>query len=80
MCCVTDSICTLSKEDFDLLLDLYKTAKTTPVIKFSSDPNEKDLATIAWDSVREFQKALGKKYNYDWEKNACNAQGEVIPI
>lgn len=77
---MTDPICTLSKEDFDLLLDLYNTAKTMPVIKLTSNPNEKDFSTLAWDSVREFQKKLGKKYNYDWEKNGCNAQGEVVPI
>lgn len=77
---MTDSICTLSKEDFDMLMDLYNTATKTPVIKLTSDPMEKDFSTLAWDAVKEFQIKLGKKYNYNWKKNSVNAQGEVIPI
>ena len=70
----------ISQEDLKLLLELYNTAQTAPVIKFSSDPNEKDMSTLAWDRVREFQQALGKKYDYDWEKVAINGKGEMIQI
>ena len=70
----------LSELDLGELLRLYKTAEETPVIKFTSDLNEKDLATKAWDRVREFQQQLGKEYGYDWEKFAVNAKGEVIAI
>ena len=77
---MTKSLKSISQEDYEKLLELYKSAQTTPMIKFSSDPNEKDQATLAYDKVREFQQELGKKYNYDWEKHAINGEGEVIPV
>lgn len=73
-------ILTITKAEIEYLLKLYTDAQNTPVIKFSSDPNEKDQATLAYDRVREFQQELGKKYNYDWEKHAINGKGEVIPV
>lgn len=75
-----EPICKLTEEEIKKILKLYTDAQNTPVIKFSSDPNEKDMATQAYDKVREFQQELGKKYNYDWEKHGINEKGEVIPI
>jgi len=70
----------ISKEDLDQLLALHNSAQNAPVVKFTSDPNEKDLSTKAWDRVRDFQQGLGTKYNYDWEKYAINGKGELILV
>jgi len=68
----------VSKEDLDKLLGLYNTAQNTPVITMSVD--QPSFADQAWDIVRKFQQELGKKYDYNWETNAINGQGEIIPI
>jgi len=68
----------LEKEEIKKLLELYNMAQNTPVIKMTSDPNEKDFATLAWDEVREFQIELGKKYHYDWQKVKVNGKGECF--
>jgi len=74
-------ICTMSLEEAEHMKKLVETAQSTPMIKMTSDPNEKDFSTIAWDTVREFQTELGKKYNYDFEKVKVNSQtGEVFKI
>ena len=70
----------ISQNDLEKLLELHKSAQTTPMIKFSSDPKEKDLSTLAWDVLRDFQIELGKKYQYDWEKIAIDRKGEIIQI
>jgi hypothetical protein len=69
----------LSEEEHQRLTALYKTAQTTPVIKLTSNPNEKDWATAAWDKVREYMDELGRKYGYDPAKYAINKDGEVVP-
>jgi len=74
----TDNLKCISEKDLKKLLELYKTAQTTPVITFSV--NEPSFADKAWDNVREFQQELGKKYAYDWEKVAINGKGEIIQI
>ena len=57
---------------------MYKAAQKTPVIKVTSDPNEKDLSTMAWDAVRDKMDELGKKYGYDPRNSAINSRREVI--
>src|SRR3990167_8435038 len=64
----------LDESDLKKLIDLHQRATNTPCIKLSSNPNEKDFATLAWDDVRDFQIELGKKYGYDWQKVAINHQ------
>lgn len=70
----------IEKTDLNKLMELYKKAQNTPMIKLSSDPNIKDWATLAWDDVRELQMQLGKKYGYDWERNAIDRDGNVVPL
>lgn len=70
----------LAKDEIKKLLELYDRAKTTPMIKMTADPNEKDFATLAWDDVRELQIELGKKYHYDWQKVNVNKKGECFKI
>lgn len=74
------SIATISADEIKKLTELYLNAQNTPMIKFTSDPNEKDLSTRAWDVVREFQKELGIKYGYDWEKHVIDQSGNVIRL
>lgn len=70
----------IEKEDLDELLKLYSKAENTPMIKMTADPKQKDWATLAWEQVTVLQQKLGEKYHYNWEKNAINMKGEVIPI
>ena len=75
---MTDKVNHISQENLKELLELYETARNTPVITFSV--SEPSFADKAWDKVREFQEELGKKYDYDWHKVAINGKGEIIPI
>jgi len=61
------------------LQDLYLKAQATPMIKFSSDPMEKDLSTQAWDAVRAEYERLGEKYNFNPELVQISpASGRII--
>ena len=51
----------LNEEERKALADLYRKAQTTPVIFFG---DYKDMATIAWNSVRKFMDKLGEKYDF----------------
>ena len=57
----------LNEEDRKELTALYQIAQTTPMIAMSSkDALEgKDFSTLAWNRVRKFMDALGKKYGFD---------------
>jgi hypothetical protein len=55
----------LEPDELKRLLDLFEWANKAPVIKFSSDPKEEDVATRAWRNVAEYMDELGKKYNVD---------------
>jgi hypothetical protein len=71
----------ITKEECDKLVELYRKAGNTPMIKFTSDPKEKDLSTLAWDNVRSFYDELGKKYNFDPKEKCINPQTlEIIDI
>jgi len=76
------AIVTLSEEDRKELVELYHEAQTTPVIGVSVDQMIKgrDMASLAWDRVREKMDELGKKYGYN-PKNVQIKQetGEVFP-
>ena len=69
----------ISKEDLDKLLDLYIKAQNTPVISFTGKAND-DWSIQAWTKVRDFQKELGGKYNYDWKNYAVNGKGKLIKV
>lgn len=73
-----EKICQLSVDDAKLLLTAFEQAQNTPMIKFSSD--QKDLATSAWDRVRDIQIELAKKYGYNWEAVKISGKGEVFKI
>lgn len=72
-------ICTITKAEIEHMLKLHKNAQETPMIKFTSDPTEKDMSAKAWDAVREFQQEMGKKYGYQWDHVVINPEGEVFP-
>ena len=57
----------LSNSDREKLTKLYYKAQTTPVIAFNlaSAVEGKDMATLAWNHVREFIDKLGNKYGFD---------------
>lgn len=57
----------LNEGDRKKLTELYQTAQTTPVIAMSSKGalEDRDLSTLAWNSVRNFMDVLGKKYGFD---------------
>jgi len=76
---MTEATKQLSESDLKKLLELYNTARTTPVISLTGKA-EDDWSKLAWDSVREFQQELGKKYDYDWEKTGIDGKGEIKPI
>jgi len=70
-------IAKLAEDETKKLFGLFLSAQHAPMIKFTSDPNEKDLATLAWDLVRNMQIELGKKYGYDHTKTVIMEQGLV---
>jgi len=57
----------LSEEDRKRLVELYRTAQTTPMIAFNSKDalGGRDLASLAWEQVRIFMDRLGKKYGFN---------------
>ena len=70
-------IAKLAEEETKKIFALFLSAQNAPAIKFTSDPNEKDLSTLAWDEVRNMQIELGKKYGYDHTKIVIMDQGFV---
>lgn len=68
----------LEEEDKERLLELYRSAETTPVISFGV--NQKSMAENAWDMVRAKFKELGEKYGFDPEdiKGIDPETGEVL--
>ena len=72
----------LSEEDTKKLLELYNRAQNTPVIAMSLEDGlrGRDFASLAWNELRDFQKELGNKYRYDWNRAAVNQKGEVFAI
>lgn len=70
----------LSEDDTKELLRLYDRANNTPLIKFTSDFEEKDFSQLAHDRLDNFMKKMAEKYNYDYRTNAINGKGEVVPI
>lgn len=71
----------VTREECDKLQALYKRAGETPMIKFTSNPEEKDLSRLAWDDVRDYYDELGKKYNFDPSKQAINPKTlEIVDI
>ena len=71
----------ITEEENNKLQELYKTAQTTPVIAPSVQAGleGRDLATLAWNDVRDYMDALAKKYNYDPTKYAVDPKtGEVV--
>jgi thymidylate synthase len=70
----------VSEQDYDQVLELYKLAKTTPVIKMTTDPEVKDWSEQAWDRVRDKMDELGQKYGYDPSTHAINKDRQVIPV
>ena len=75
---MSDNMIKISMEDAEKLKILFYDANTTPCIKMTSDPNEKDFSTLAWDKVRDFQIELGSKYGYDWTKHAINFKTCIV--
>lgn len=73
----------INKEDRQKLAELYQTAQTTPMIApdLGAALRGKDLATIAWDKVRDFANVLGYKYNFDPKNSSINRKtGEVMDL
>lgn len=72
----------LQPEELKKLIDLTKEAETTPVIAMSMrDGMEgRDLATLAWDRVRDYWRELGAKYGFDSQnvRGISAETGEVI--
>jgi len=60
----------LSEEDRKELVQLYETAETMPVIGFSVRQmiEGENLASLAWNRVRQFMDKLGKKYGFNPKK------------
>ncbi len=72
----------LTEEDRIDLVKLYKEAQTTPVIGFSVQQmlDGRDLASLAWNRVRNKMNELGEKYGYDPKTSAINQKtGEIQP-
>lgn len=75
-------IATLSEEDREELVKLYKEAQTTPVIALTTADmlSGRDWASQAWDRVRIKMDELGKKYGYNPRTvQVNNKTGEVFP-
>lgn len=73
----------LNEEDRQKLAELYHTAQTTPVIAFNLEAalTGKDMATLAWDSVRNLMDKLGKKYGFNPAVSSINSEtGEVTKL
>jgi len=70
----------LSDEDRKRLVELYRTAQTTPMIALSSkDALEgRDLATSAWNDVRTFMDSLGKKYGFNSVISAIDPETGIV--
>ena len=67
---------TISDEEREELVELYKTAHTTPHTRLGFDMPF--WSTQEWLRVREKMKDLGDKYGYDPEKNMIDPiTGEV---
>ena len=67
---------TISDEEREELVELYKTAQNTPHMRLGFDMPF--WSTQAWNRVREKMKDLGDKYGYDPEKNMIDPNtGEV---
>jgi len=75
---MAEPVCVLDEEETKRMLALHQSAQNAPMIKFTSDPYEKDLSTLAWDVVRNFQIEMGKKYKYNWEKVMMRGDGKVF--
>jgi hypothetical protein len=76
-----NKIATLSKEDKQELVKLYRKAQTTPVIGFTCQQmlEGEDWASQAWDRVQDMMDKLGKKYGYDPKIVQINQKtGEVF--
>jgi hypothetical protein len=73
-------VATLTKEEYQELTNLYHEAQTTPVIGFSVDQmiQGRDLASLAWDSVRAKMDELGRKYGYNPKVAQIKKNGEVF--
>ena len=58
---------TLSEEDRKELVELYRTAQTTPVIALSTEDMiaGRTWSAMAWDRVRDKMEELGKKYGFN---------------
>ena len=59
----------LEAEELQKLVELTNDAQTTPVIGFSMQQmmEGRDLASLAWNHVREYWKELGLKYGFTQE-------------
>jgi len=68
----------LEEEDKNRLLELYRSAESTPVITFGV--GQKSFAESAWDMVRAKFKELGEKYSFDPKdiKGIDPETGEVL--
>jgi len=56
------TVFTLTKEEHERLVKLYKDAQTTPVIYTGGGGS---WADSAWNEVRSYMDELGEKYGYD---------------
>lgn len=70
-------IAQLSDDETKKIFGLLSNAQRAPAIKLSSDPNEKDFATQAWDAVTRMQIEMGKKYGYDHTKAVIMEHGFI---
>lgn len=66
----------ISKEDLNMLGNLYVRAQNMPVM--TVDCSIPDFASQAADRVRKFQRELGKKYNYDPLTMSISNEGEIL--
>lgn len=73
-----DEIIKINKDDREKLAEIYHKAQTTPVISFGIC---EDMATLAWNRVRNFMDKLGKKYGFNPATCAINTMtGEVKQV
>lgn len=73
-------IAQLSEDETKKIFGLLLSAQHAPAIKMSSNPNEKDFATQAWDLVREMQTEMGKKYGYDHTEAVIMEHGFIYKM
>ena len=68
----------ITEEEFEKLQKLYKERQGIPVL--SGLINTSSMMDNAQQKVQDYQKELGEKYSYDWQKYGIDDKGYVITI